>query len=53
MFELAQHLGQPLSVILDMTAMEYEYWSTFRKVHSRWQSEILEKAKEGKHGKNT
>jgi hypothetical protein len=32
MYELADYLGQPLSVILDMTVSEYEHWFTFIKL---------------------
>lgn len=42
MYELADYLGQPLSVILDMTVSEYEHWFTFIKLkneRARKQSE--------------
>jgi hypothetical protein len=34
MYELAEHLGQPLSVILEMTADEYHHWWTFMRLKS-------------------
>jgi len=32
MYQLANHLGQPLSVVLDMTVDEYNHWFTFIKI---------------------
>jgi hypothetical protein len=32
MFELADRLGQPLQVILDMTVSEFQHWFTFLKL---------------------
>lgn len=32
MFQLAEHLGQPLSTILAMTADEFNYWFTYLRI---------------------
>tara|TARA_R100000951_G_scaffold101904_1_gene93770 strand:- start:1 stop:129 length:129 start_codon:yes stop_codon:yes gene_type:complete len=32
MYELASRLGQPLSVVLDMTVTEFEHWFTYYKL---------------------
>ncbi len=32
MFQLAEHLGQPLSVILQMSADEYYHWFTYLRL---------------------
>jgi hypothetical protein len=32
MFELASRLGQPLSVIMDMTADEFEHWFVYYRI---------------------
>jgi len=32
MFELASRLGQPLSVVLDMTVNEFNHWFTYYRV---------------------
>lgn len=34
MYYLAEHLGQPLSVVLDMTADEYHHWFTYLRIKS-------------------
>jgi hypothetical protein len=34
MYELADYLGQPLSVILEMTVDEYQHWFTFIRLKS-------------------
>jgi hypothetical protein len=43
MYELAQTLGQPLSVVLEMTVDEFHHWYTFLRLK-------LEMAKGKKHG---
>tara|TARA_Y100000004_G_scaffold185762_1_gene236410 strand:- start:469 stop:597 length:129 start_codon:yes stop_codon:yes gene_type:complete len=32
MFQLAEHLGQPLSTILAMTVDEYQHWFTYLRL---------------------
>lgn len=32
MYELADHLGQPLSTVLSMTENEYNHWWTFLRI---------------------
>jgi hypothetical protein len=44
MYELAQTLGQPLSVVLEMTVDEFHHWYTFLRLK-------LEMAKGKKHGR--
>ena len=32
MYNLAEHLGQPLSTILDMTVTEFNHWFTYLRI---------------------
>tara|TARA_Y100000114_G_scaffold94006_1_gene87371 strand:+ start:330 stop:461 length:132 start_codon:yes stop_codon:yes gene_type:complete len=32
MYQLAEHLGQPLSTILNMTVEEFQHWFTYFKI---------------------
>jgi len=40
MYELADHLGQPLSTILDMTEHEFAHWFTYLRVKNDRLKEI-------------
>ena len=44
MYELADRLGQPLQVVLDMTVEEYNHWFTFLKV----KDQLMRKKTHGK-----
>ena len=35
MYQLAEHLGQPLSTILSMTADEFAHWFTYLKIKNQ------------------
>lgn len=37
MYELADKLGQPLSVIMEMTVSEFDHWWTFFKLRQQRQ----------------
>lgn len=37
MYELAEHLGQPISTILAMTADEYYHWFTYIRLKAERQ----------------
>lgn len=37
MFQLAEHLGQPLSTVLSMTVDEYNHWFTYLKIKAERQ----------------
>ena len=39
MFHLAEHLGQPLSTVMAMTADEYNHWFTYLKIKAERQKE--------------
>jgi hypothetical protein len=41
MYQLAEHLGQPLSTVLEMTMDEYNHWFTYLRI----KHEKMEKAK--------
>lgn len=43
MYQLAEHLGQPLSTVLAMTADEFNYWFTYLRLKN-------EKIEASKHG---
>lgn len=32
MFQLAEHLGQPLNTILEMTVDEFQHWFTYFRI---------------------
>jgi len=44
MYQLAEHLGQPLSTILSMTVDEFSHWFTYLKIKNQ-------KMKESSDGK--
>lgn len=37
MYHLAEHLGQPLSTVLEMTADEYNHWFTYLNIKAERQ----------------
>lgn len=39
MYYLAEHLGQPLQAVLDMTADEYNHWFTYLKLKAERQKQ--------------
>jgi hypothetical protein len=41
MYQLAEHLGQPLSTVLEMTVDEYQHWFTYLRI----KQEKMSKAK--------
>jgi|TARA_R100000479_G_C6318018_1_gene176629 hypothetical protein len=43
MYQLAEHLGQPLSTILAMTAEEFNHWFTYLRL----KTEKIEATKNG------
>lgn len=45
MFQLAEHLGQPISVILQMSADEYYHWFTYLRL----KAEEISKHDSGNH----
>jgi len=38
MYFLAEHLGQPLSTILEMTASEFQHWLAYLKIKQDMQN---------------
>jgi hypothetical protein len=38
MYFLAEHLGQPLSTILEMTVSEFQHWLTFLRIKQEKQN---------------
>jgi len=43
MYELADRLGQPLQVILDMTVSEFQHWFTFLRLKDAKLKEAMKK----------
>lgn len=39
MFFLAEHLGQPLSAVLDMTVDEYNHWFSYLRIKAERQKD--------------
>lgn len=51
MYELASHLGQPLSVILGMTVDEYHHWYTYLRIKSEREKKYVEQHRTGRHSR--